>query len=135
QLGAAHGQVRAHLVGVVERDELLLLRDPDETVGAVDMAVRQQADALAVVMYDGHSLLHRDLQVPALLGLPIDDERRAFGLDAAADTGAAAAARACKCRIARAHGLGGAAGSGSDGRARQDEGLKASHRISSWRSE
>ena len=72
---AAERKVRLHLVGVVQLHDRLLLAHAEEAVLAVDLAVLQELEALAAVRDDRDVLLHEELEVAALLRLPVDDER------------------------------------------------------------
>src|SRR4051812_1355818 len=54
---------------------LIFVTDADEAVTAIDRAVGQNAQRLAVVRHDRDATAHRDLEIRARLGSPIDDER------------------------------------------------------------
>ena len=73
--GARERQVRLDLVGVREADHLLLQHHALESIAPLDSAVRKQLQPLAVVSDHAEALGHRHLEIAALLGLPVDDER------------------------------------------------------------
>jgi hypothetical protein len=68
------GEVGVDLVGVLELDDVVLLRDPLEAVATVDAAVAQQLHGVARVRDDRDAVLHRELEVGSVVGAPVDDE-------------------------------------------------------------
>ena len=65
------------MFGVSQLNDLLFQNDALEAITAIRMAIRKQLEFVAIVRHNGEAVLHQNLEIAALIGLPVHHERHA----------------------------------------------------------